>query len=140
MGEGDGMAKKNDKGGDGRMGTSSASGIPGPKKMAPPNLDHLRRTDRADAFLPDPGDGPAQVDDDLAETLAEEYLHSATSGEETTEDALDQVVPEEIGGPFIETTGADEFAAGTDDSNPEDAEPEPLPRAVSGLARSPDDE
>jgi hypothetical protein len=112
----------------------------GARAAPPPDPEHLRRTDRADAFVPDPEDGPAHVDDDLAEALAEEYLNSATSGEETTEEALDQVVPEEIGGPFVETTGADEFAAGTDDSNPEDAVPEPLPRAVGGLSSPPDDE
>jgi hypothetical protein len=105
-----------------------------------PDPEHLRRKDGADAFMRDPEDGPAVINDDLAETLAEEYLHAATSGEDMTEEVLDQVVAEEIGGPFVETTGADEFAAGTDASNPEDAFAEPVPRAVSGLARRPDDE
>jgi hypothetical protein len=106
----------------------------------PPDPDRLRRSDDADAFIRDPGDGPALAPDDLAETLAEEYLRAATSGEDTADEVMDQVVSEEIGGPFVETTGADEFAAGTDGSNPDDAEPEALPRAVSGLARPADDE
>lgn len=105
-----------------------------------PDPDHLRRGDRADAFIADPEGGPAITDDDLAQTLAQEYLRSATSGEDTTEEVFDQVVPEEIGGPFVETSASDEFAAGTDASNPEDAAPEPLPRAVSGLVRPPDHE
>jgi hypothetical protein len=103
-----------------------------------PDPEHLRRADGADAFIADPEGGRAVTSDDLAETLAEEYLHSATSGEDMTEEVLEQVVPEEIGGPFIETTGSDEFAAGTDASNPEDATPEALPRAVSGLVQPPD--
>jgi len=103
--------------------------------------DHVRRADDADAFIRDPGaGGRAVAPDDLAETLAEEFLHSATSGEDTTDEVMDQVVAEEIGGPFVETSGADEFAGGTDESNPEDATPEALPRAVGGLARPADEE
>ena len=59
------------------------------------------RSDDAHAFLPDPGDGPATSDDDLAEALAESFLSSATSGEEDGEDMHEQEVPEEEGGPFI---------------------------------------
>jgi hypothetical protein len=108
--------------------------------VTPPDPEHLRRADRADAFIRDPEDGPAVVSDDLAESLAEEYLYAATSGEDMSDELLDQVVPEEIGGPFIETTAADEFASGTDASNPADAEREALPRAVGGLAQPPDEE
>lgn len=105
-----------------------------------PDPDHLARQDKADAFIPDPGDGPARVPDDLAEALAEGYLASATSGEDASDEVLDQVVPEELGGPFIETTGEEEFGTDVDESNPIDAEAEPLPRAVAGLARRSDDE
>jgi hypothetical protein len=87
--------------------------------------------------MPDPEDGPARIDDSLAETLAEEYLESATRGEDVVEDAFDEVVPEELGGPFVETTAADEFADGIDAANPEDAEAEPLPRPVAGLVQPP---
>ncbi len=95
------------------------------------------RSDTADAFLPDPGDGPVRVDDDLAEALAEDYLTAATSGDDSQNQRLDEVVPEDLGGPFVESSASDEFALGTDESNPEDAEPEPLPRAVHGLATRP---
>ena len=90
--------------------------------------------------MPDPGDGPAHIKDDLAESLAEEYLQSATRGSEADDDALDGVVPEEIGGPFVETSAAEEFANDIDEANPVDAEPEPLPRPVAGLVQVPDDE
>ena len=46
------------------------------------------------------------------------------------------LVPEEIGGPFVETTAAEEFAHDTDEANPEDASREPLPRPVAGLVMS----
>ncbi|MDP9033252.1 MAG: hypothetical protein M3O50_00470 [Myxococcota bacterium] len=66
--------------------------------------------------------------DDLAEQLGEEAVAKATTGgEDVGEESLDQVVPEEVGGPFVESTAEQEFAAGTDPSNPADAEPEPFP-------------
>ena len=131
--KGERMPKRN-----ARKAASSSGGSPGSTER--PEVDHLRREDHADAFIADPEDGPAITDDDLAQTLAQEYLRSATSGEDMSDEVFDQIVPEEIGGPFIETRASEEFAAGTDASNPEDAAPEPLPRAVSGLVRPPDDE
>jgi hypothetical protein len=99
-----------------------------------------QRSDDANAFMPDPEDGPARIRDDLAEDLAEDYLQAATQGMEV-EEIHDQVVPEEIGGPFVETTAADEFAHDTDEANPEDASREPLPRPVAGLVMAaPEDE
>jgi hypothetical protein len=89
-----------------------------------------RRSDEGRAFLPDPYDGagaPARAADTLAETLAEEFVASATNAEEMTEDDRDRLTPEEVGGPFTETSGAEEFASGTDASNPADAEREPFP-------------
>src|SRR5262245_10632916 len=71
----------------------------------PPRTNN-HRTDDANAFMPDPEGGPARIADDLAENLAEEYLQAATQGYDAEED-LDQVVPEEIGGPFIETSAAE---------------------------------
>jgi hypothetical protein len=73
----------------------------------------------------------------LAESLGEGFVAAATTGENVEDEVLDQVVPEEIGGPFIETRDTQEFALGSDDMNPEEAEPEPLPRAVSGLVSAP---
>jgi hypothetical protein len=104
------------------------------------DVERVLRADSADAFIRHPDDGPVNVDDDLAETLAEEFVHSATSGENQTEQALDQMVPEEIGGPFLETGAEEEFADGVDESNPADAEPEAMPRAVGGLAARPKEE
>jgi hypothetical protein len=109
--------------------------------VRPPPAPHIhRRSDDGNAFMPDPGDGPARIRDDLAENLAEDYLQAATQGPEVEEDH-DQIVPEEIGGPFIETTAAEEFAHDTDESNPEDGSREPLPRPVAGLVlAAPEDE
>jgi hypothetical protein len=63
-----------------------------------------KRPDSGDAFLPDPiaegGHGPLPADD--AEWFAEEYIASATTGEPIMEDARDEVVDEEDGGPFLE--------------------------------------
>lgn len=95
------------------------------------------RSDSGDAFIPDPESGPAHTDDDLAETLAEDFVRSATTGEDAEDETMDQIVPEEIGGPFVETAASEEFALGPDESNPDDAMAEPLPRAVHGLAARP---
>jgi hypothetical protein len=73
-------------------------------------------------------EGSRSPNDDLAEELGEEVVERATSGEDEGEESLDQVVPEEQGGPFVETNAAQEFAHGTDASNPKGAKREPFPR------------
>jgi hypothetical protein len=91
------------------------------------------RSDDGTAFLPDPYDGhgaPARAGEELAESLAEGFLTAATTAEDQAEDDRDAVNEEEIGGPFTETTAGEEFANGTDDSNPADAGREPFPTAT----------
>jgi len=90
--------------------------------------------------MPDPESGPAVIPDDLAESLAEDFLEAATRGEEVAEDVREQVVPEELGGPFVETSALEEFANDTDLANPIDASPEPLPRPIAGLVQPAEDE
>jgi len=89
-----------------------------------------RRSDDADAFLPDPGSGPIRAPDELAEMVAEEFLQSATSAEEATEDVRDELVTEELGGPFVEDRASMEMARDVDRSNPKDATREPFPTAM----------
>ncbi len=93
----------------------------------------LRKTrpDDADAFLPDPArKGRARTSDSLAESLAEEFLASATSAEEATEGVRDAVLPEEVGGPFLEVRASTEYGGSPDESNPADGAKEPFPRAM----------
>ncbi len=91
-----------------------------------------QRPDDGNAFFPDPSGGRAHAPDDLAEELAEEFVSAATSGEDASLEGREQVVPEENGGPFIQTSGDAEFADGTDESNPADAEVEPFPKPTGG--------
>ena len=65
--------------------------------------------------------------DDLAESLGEQVIESATSGEYDGEDVANQDVTEEQGGPFVESSGAREFGHDIDESNPVDAKREPFP-------------
>ena len=65
--------------------------------------------------------------DPLAQELGESVLRIATSGEDSESEALDEAVPEESGGPFIETSSNVEVAHGTDASNPKRATREPFP-------------
>ncbi len=70
----------------------------------------------------------ARSKDDLVEGLGEDFVGTATSGEYEGQDAQNEYVTEERGGPFVETTGGQEFARGTDASNPKGATREPFPR------------
>lgn len=87
------------------------------------------RRDSGDAFFPDPGTGRAHTRDALAEELAEGFLISATSGEESLQEARDNETTDETGGPFVTTTARQEFAKGTDASNPPGAHREAFPTA-----------
>jgi hypothetical protein len=101
------------------------------------------RHDDGNAFLPDPQQTgePPRSDEELAETRGEELVESATSGQDPDEQELDgDSADDELGGPFVETTAAEEMASGTDASNPPDATREPLPRAVAGTVSEPDEE
>jgi hypothetical protein len=101
----------------------------GTKHKHHPAPAHHGRTDSGDAFFPDPGEGPARTRDALAEELAEDFLSSATSGEPSLLEARDNEVTDETGGPFITTTAKQEFAKGTDASNPRGAKKEAFPTA-----------
>jgi hypothetical protein len=57
---------------------------------------------------------PEARDDDLAEELGEESVEAATSGQSPAEENLNEEVPEERGGPFVETTEAEETGDGAD--------------------------
>ncbi len=67
-------------------------------------------------------------EDDVAEDLGEEVIGKATTGEDEGEDVANAEYAEEVGGPFVVTSGGEEFAEGTDESNPPDAEQEPFPK------------
>jgi hypothetical protein len=76
--------------------------------------------------------GRARSTDELAESLGEEFVESATSAESTAERSPnDDIVTEESGGPFVVTNAKIEFAKGTDASNPEDSTREPFPKSSS---------
>lgn len=93
------------------------------------------RSDSGRAFLPDLGEGPARVKDELAEELAEGFITSATSAEDSFSEMLETEQIEEEGGPFVTTSAKEEFAKGFDASNPRGAEREAFPRANGGPAR-----
>jgi hypothetical protein len=84
---------------------------------------HSRDTGDNVAFL-----SAERSDDAFAEELGEEAVEAMTTGEYQGEDGLDQVVEEERGGPFVESTAGIEYAEGTDPSNPSTATREPFPK------------
>lgn len=100
-----------------------------PKTEADEPVRRKHRDDYADAFIPDPGSGPARFRDTLAEELGEDFVRAATTGEEQGEEAHEQEVDEEHGGPFVVTAAEAEFAHGPDASNPKSASREPFPTA-----------
>lgn len=113
-----------------RNGTRQAAGRRHGRGFEEAARRHTERSDTGDAFFPDPHDGPPRMVDELAEQIAEQYVQSATSGADTTEEYEDHIDPEEMGGPFLITTAAQEMAEDTDEMSLEDAEVEPFPRAT----------
>lgn len=69
----------------------------------------------------------------LAEELGEAFVEAATSGEESEALRHERITLEENGGPFVETSGNEEFAVGTDESNIATATREPLPRTSKAV-------
>ena len=72
--------------------------------------------------------GGTRAADDLAEELAEEAVVAMTTGEDNLRDDLEAETDDEQGGPFVTSTGREEFAGGTDASNPLSATREPFPK------------
>ena len=70
----------------------------------------------------------SRSNDTLAEQFGEGFVETATTGQYEGEDVFDQVVAEENGGPFVETSARTEFAHGTDASNIKGATREPFPK------------
>lgn len=62
----------------------------------------MKRPDDGEAFLPDPSKPGAHVPETDAEAFGEEFVASATIGEPQHMDALDEVIADEEGGPFLE--------------------------------------
>jgi hypothetical protein len=83
-----------------------------------------RVQDRDGAFIGRSG----RSRDNLAEAMGETWIETATSGEDENEDVFNQSVPEDEGGPFVTTTAGQEFAEGTDASNPKGSKREAFPR------------
>jgi len=98
------------------------------------------RSDSADAFIRE-SDQRTGTRDELAEHLAEAFERSIATGE-ADDDRDDELRPEEIGGPFIETAADREYGdtRASTDSDPEDP-PNPVPEAVGSLVvASPEEE
>jgi hypothetical protein len=110
----------------------------GPKRRRA--VRRAERTDDARAFIPDPSEGGQPPSEDLAELLGEDFIESATRGNDVMEDDLSRELPDEVGGPFVLTRDRDELAYDVDASNPPDAEREAFPRATAGLVQPSGDE
>jgi hypothetical protein len=91
-----------------------------------------QRKDDADAFIRDPDGGPIENDGSVGAEMVEDFMRAATSGEDASQDVANEVIPEEYGGPFVTTRAAQEIADDEDESNPSDAEREPLPSPMRG--------
>jgi hypothetical protein len=84
----------------------------------------IRRGSDSDAFLVG-----SRSNDPLAEGLGEEFVETATSGEDEAQDVINEQLTEERGGPFVVSPSGTEFAGGTDASNPKGSTREPFPRS-----------
>jgi hypothetical protein len=90
------------------------SAAPRPRRSAPPpQFDQgtpPREHEDAETLI------PGAREDDLAEELGEESVEAATSGQSPAEENLNEEVPEETGGPFVETSADEETGHHTDGS------------------------
>lgn len=75
----------------------------------------------------------ASSNESLAEEMGEAFVEAVTSGEESEAHRHEEITLEENGGPFIETSGNEEFAVGTDESNIASATREPFPRTSKAV-------
>ncbi len=75
----------------------------------------------------------ASSNEALAEGMGEAFVEAITSGDESEAQRHELITLEENGGPFVETTGNEEYAVGTDESNIETATREPLPRTSKAV-------
>jgi hypothetical protein len=104
-------------------------------KYARELLEKARET-RNDDDRPEAGQAflkRASSNESLAEDRGEAFIQAATSGEDTEGDRHERVTLEENGGPFVETSGNEEYAVGTDESNIASATREPLPRTSKAI-------
>lgn len=109
--------------------------MPADKPKQDPTVRAVRqvsRPDGGDAFLPDTvryGADRFPITD--AEEFGEEFVASATMGESVEMDAQNEVIEEEIGGPFVEVEGEEEEEAVN-----EAAPMKPAPRRVGNAGRA----
>lgn len=99
-----------------------------PGHIDPKYARELRQHSEPPEADPESFFGGPRASDDLSEEMGEEVVATATTGEYEAEEVREQDVPEEVGGPFVETTAREEFGHGTDASNPKGASREPFPR------------
>jgi len=71
--------------------------------------------------------GTERETDPGAVELAYEYVESATAAQSEGQEMLDRHMPEEEGGPFVETSAQTEFAMDSEAPNIEGATREPFP-------------
>jgi hypothetical protein len=93
--------------------------------------------DDGEAFLPDPRRvGSIAPRDAIVDMIATDYIQSATSAEEQGEAFRDEVTADELGGPFVEVSGAQEFADHDEDgAELESDDKEPFPTAMRSTSR-----
>jgi hypothetical protein len=92
------------------------------------NLDDSPESARA--FILD-----TKYGDPASDGFGEAFLEAATSGEDSEPARRDRVTPDEYGGPFVYTTGRDEFSLDVDDPSVADVTREPFPRTSRGFFR-----
>lgn len=110
---------------------AAATDPPGPKAIDDLDVNPEAYRSNREAFLPDPGEGPARTKDEFAEEFAERFINSATSDEDRDDVRMQEPTIEEEGGPYVTTSDAEEFGGDPDANNPGDTEPEAFPTTQS---------
>jgi hypothetical protein len=95
------------------------------------DLKRARRTDDGDAFVPDAVSERTPIRADDAESFAEEFIAAALMGEPVAQDAADEVVDEEQGGPFIMLDDEAKLPEREEDEDGPPTRPDPWVRSRS---------
>lgn len=97
----------------------SAHGKGPESRREPPRSNRPGRPDDGNAFVPDTTGQHKPLASADAESFAEEFIESATQAGSVSEDAEDEVVDDEEGGPFIVLDDDGALPSETEEASPE---------------------
>ena len=121
---------------------SESSNNPGQKHAPQPTANHVHHVVEVDEARIRFGESAKALSietpdgvDELGQELGQTYVEDVTGADDAAMEHGAEEALGDDGGPFVVTSGATEFASGTDASNPADAEREAWPTVSAPRGR-----